>query len=85
MSKPAAETCIGCLLWESGRADLHESVQAHIAKIPPSDRTPAEKYDARLDACRACAHLIGGTCMKCGCYPELRAAFRSQHCPAKKW
>lgn len=85
MSESAAQTCIGCLLWESGRGDILESVQAHIAKIPPSDRTAQADYDARLAVCRACGHLIGGTCMKCGCYPEMRAAFRTQRCPVRSW
>ena len=85
MSNPASETCIGCLLWESGRADILGSVQTHIEKIPPQQRTEQTAYENRLAACRACAHLIGGTCMKCGCYPELRAAFKTQRCPDKKW
>lgn len=85
MSESAAETCIGCLLWESGRVDIYESVQTHIGKIPLKDRAEDAEYEKRLSCCRACSHLIGGTCMKCGCYPELRAAFRTQRCPAKKW
>lgn len=24
-------------------------------------------------------------CLKCGCYPEFRAAFAANGCPAKKW
>ncbi|MBQ7542051.1 MAG: hypothetical protein IJT44_07160 [Clostridia bacterium] len=80
-----AEACIGCLLWESGRADLLESVRVHIEKIPAAERTAQALYDDRLAVCRACCHLIGGTCLKCGCYPEFRAAFRTQRCPVKKW
>lgn len=77
--------CRQCLLWESGRGDVLQSVRAHIEKIPAAARAPQDVYDARLAVCRACGHLAGGTCLKCGCYPEFRAAFGTQRCPVKKW
>ena len=77
--------CRRCLLFESGRADVLESVREHIAKLPPRDRCGEAEYERRLALCRACEHLADGTCLKCGCYPEFRAAFRTQRCPAGRW
>ena len=77
--------CRRCLLLESGREDVLASIHEHIARLPERDRAAQEVYRQRLDACKACEHLIGGTCFKCGCYPEFRAAFRTQKCPIRLW
>ena len=77
--------CRRCLLFESGRVDVLQSIREHIERLPARDRAAQEVYESRLAECRACDHLAGGTCLKCGCYPEFRAAFRTQKCPAKKW
>lgn len=77
--------CRRCLLRESGREETLADIRARIARLSPAERAPQALYDARLAACSACAQLIGGVCMKCGCYPEFRAAFRRQTCPARQW
>lgn len=79
--------CKRCLLLESGEADVYKSVSECIAKISPEEKTDSDTYRNRLDICSACDHLISGTCLKCGCYPELRAAFRRNRCPlsSKIW
>ncbi len=77
--------CRRCLLFESGREDVLASIHEHIARLPARDRAAQEEYQRRLNVCKACEHLAGGTCLKCGCYPEFRAAFRTQKCPVKLW
>lgn len=79
--------CVRCLLEEAGRQDLSEAVRAAAAKIPPDKRTADSEYARRLEICRDCEHLSGGTCLKCGCYCEFRAARKDSHCPlkSKKW
>lgn len=77
--------CRRCLLRESGREDTLESIKEHIKKISPSEKTEETKYASRLDICKSCEHLLSGCCMKCGCYPEFRAAFAKQKCPVSKW
>ena len=42
-------------------------------------------YARRLEACRACDQLNSGTCMGCGCLVELKAAYKNEKCPYKKW
>ena len=79
--------CVRCLLEEAGRQDLSESVRAAVAKIPSDKRIADSEYTRRLEICRGCEFLNGGTCLKCGCYSELRAARKDSHCPlkTKKW
>ena len=79
--------CTRCLLEEAGRQDLQEAVNAAVAKIPHNKRTDDAEYSRRLEICRVCEFLMGGTCLKCGCYVELRAARSDSHCPVKnkKW
>ena len=77
--------CRRCLLEESGRADVLSSIHEHIEKIPPRGKTEPAEYARRLAICGVCEHLADGTCLKCGCYPEFRAAFRTQKCPVGSW
>lgn len=77
--------CRRCLLRESGREDTLADIHARIARLSPTERAPQALYDARLAVCCGCAHLIGGVCVKCGCYPEFRAAFLRQRCPMRLW
>ena len=44
-----------------------------------------EVYENRLKICKECDDLVAGTCLKCGCYVELRAAVTRNKCPAKMW
>ena len=77
--------CRRCLLLESGRGDTLAEIQKRIEALPAAERTPRVQYEARLAVCAACEALVGGTCLKCGCYPEFRAAFRRQGCPIRRW
>ncbi len=77
--------CRRCLLFESGRGDVLENVRAHIEKIPSADKASPETYAKRLAFCASCEALADGTCLQCGCYPEFRAAFRTQRCPKNRW
>jgi len=79
--------CTRCLLEEAGKQDVYASIQRCIEKIPASQRTESAEYDRRLKLCRECEHISEGTCLKCGCYAELRAAKTDAHCPLKsrKW
>lgn len=78
--------CLRCFLEESGEADVLSDIRTRIARIPPAQKADETLYRRRLDCCAACDYLIGGVCMKCGCYPEFRAAFKKNRCPdpAKK-
>ncbi len=76
--------CKKCLLYEAAEKDVYESVQAAIGKIKENEKASKEEYLSRLEKCKNCEHLISGVCMKCGCYVELRAAFKKQNCPNAK-
>ena len=77
--------CKRCFLLESGCEDILKTIKEKIDKLPTDEKCSAEEYGIRLDICRSCDFLSGGVCLKCGCYPEFRAAFKKQKCPYKKW
>lgn len=76
--------CLRCLLQEADEAQLYEIIQQRIAALPPSQKADPGEYARRLSLCGGCDELISGTCRKCGCYVELRAAKRSASCPHEK-
>ena len=82
------QECKRCLLLESSREDIFAAIKEHLSRIPEESKADKELYERRLELCRGCDNLVSGTCIKCGCYVELRAAFANQRCPdvrAKKW
>ncbi len=82
------EKCRRCLLLESSKEDVYKAINEHIEKIPRDERSSDELYAKRLEICKRCDNLISGTCIKCGCYVEFRAAFANQKCPdakSRKW
>ncbi len=83
----AKKPCVRCLLEAAGKTDIADSVKAAISRMPDFRKADDETYRKRLDICRECEYLSDGTCLKCGCYVELRAAARDGYCPdvRKKW
>ncbi len=71
-----------CLLMASGQEDMARLVAEYIATLPEESRVSDESYRARLALCERCEALHSGTCARCGCYVEARAAKRSLSCPA---
>ncbi len=77
--------CRRCFLLKSGKQDILADIQSRIERITPDQKTDSNEYHLRLVACGECEYLIDGVCLKCGCYPEFRAAFNKNRCPNKKW
>lgn len=79
--------CRRCLSADIGDKELAQAIAERIATIPDGQRAGSDEYKRRLDICRACDSLNHGTCAKCGCYAEIRAARKNAYCPAaqKKW
>ena len=77
--------CRRCLLKEAFPADYEKYVLSLLSRIPASARTGEGDYEARLSRCKACDQLANGTCMGCGCLVELKAAYKKETCPWKKW
>ena len=46
-----------------------------------------EEYQNRLAKCKECDNLLSGMCRICGCFVEMRAVMKKNHCPAveKRW
>ncbi len=70
-----------CLLKDSGQQDMARLVADYISTLPEETRVPREVYQHRLAQCQQCQALHSGTCARCGCYVEARAAKRSLACP----
>lgn len=62
--------------------ELYERVRRTVAAIPDGHRCEEELYQRRLACCRECDRLLSGVCGVCGCFVEVRAAKRGEHCPA---
>ena len=70
-----------CLLAQSGQADLARTVAEYIASLPEDLLAPTGVREERLAVCLQCPWLADGTCARCGCYTEARAAKAGQRCP----
>ena len=77
--------CLRCLLRDCGMGDTFKTITEHIKKLSDKDKADDREYKSRVSICAECEFLSDGTCLKCGCYPEFRAAFKKQKCPCKKW
>ncbi len=77
--------CRKCLLQEAFPADYEKYVASLLSRISARDKTDEPIYEDRLNTCRGCSQLNNGTCMGCGCLVELRAAYRKETCPFRKW
>lgn len=81
-------SCKKCLLLEAGEKVTYEQITKHIQTIDSSDKADEKTIKLRLEKCRKCDFLISGMCRKCGCYVEIRAVLKEQHCPDfdnRKW
>lgn len=79
--------CRRCLLTQAGERELAELIRERIELLPPEQRADEQLYKSRLEICSACDSLNRGTCVRCGCYVELRAARAGDRCPHEehKW
>ena len=82
-----AAECRRCLLKDLTKDEYFHSIYDYIQSIQGSERTPEEEYQRRLRVCQACDFLVNGMCRHCGCFVEVRAVKRGQHCPdpTPKW
>ena len=73
--------CRKCLLREMDEAEYFAKLHDYIERIPAAEKASPEEYGRRLAICKECDHLQDGTCARCGCYVELRAAVKRNRCP----
>ena len=81
MSRPF---CKRCFFEELDPNGLYKEISDMIEALPKDKRTSEDEYRRRLDICGGCPSLGEGTCGKCGCFVELRAAKADMHCPHEK-
>ena len=86
MENEKTSGCKRCLLHEmAGKNDVIAQVEKTKELLSDDERTTDKEYSKRLKLCKECDKLIDATCLKCGCYVEIRALSKNAHCPAKKW
>lgn len=76
--------CKKCLFGDFDADGIYASITELIELMPPEKKADEALYLRRLGICKACGELGEGTCGKCGCYVELRAAKKDMHCPHEK-
>ena len=80
--------CRRCLLRDLMTPEQYAATVTRVRDaLNPRLLVTDEEYARRLALCEACAHIQGGTCMRCGCLVEVRALRKDQHCPppVKSW
>ena len=77
--------CVKCLLQEYDEEKYRQLIAKEVEWMDAEMKVSDEEYARRLDICRECEKLSAGTCLKCGCYVELRAAKASGTCPYELW
>ena len=87
MEKEDWRLCKKCLVRDFDSGELFRTLQDYIARMDEDIKTPEEEYEKRLTICTECESLRNGMCGICGCYVEMRAAVRTNYCPAVhgKW
>ncbi len=72
--------CKKCLLREAGEAVTYDEIIGYINTLDADTLTDDAAYNYRLSICKECDNLISGTCLKCGCYVEIRARLKASAC-----
>ncbi len=86
MEKETTGGCKRCLLFEmADKDDVIALVEKTRQLLSDDERSSDDEYKMRLALCKKCDKLIDATCLKCGCYVEIRALSKGAHCPGKKW
>ena len=73
-----------CLLAEAGEKELAQSIAEYVNTLDEDIRADEELYRERLRICGGCGRLLNGTCLKRGCYVEMRAAVITNRCPSEE-
>ena len=83
----AERICKRCLLKDLDSETYFRTIYEYIGNMPPEQKVDTVLYEQRLQICRTCDHLINGMCDLCGCFVEVRAAKKVQHCAESynKW
>lgn len=72
-----------CLLRQAGEIELAQNINEYISTLNEEIKADEDLYRQRLALCESCVHLSNGTCTKCGCYVEMRAAVKTNRCPSE--
>ena len=73
--------CRRCLAKDMPDASYFDNMYEYIRQLDPEIKAEDSLYEESLAFCKECDHLLNGMCRICGCFVEMRAAIRKNHCP----
>lgn len=74
--------CKRCLAKEMPDISYFQNMYDYINHMDPDIKATNALYEERLAHCKQCDSLLNGMCRICGCFVEMRAAAKTNHCPA---
>ena|GEM_PF-16268 len=79
--------CKKCLIKDTPQKEYFQNMYDYIDRLDTDIKVADTIYTERLNACKTCPYLQCGMCKICGCFVEVRAAIKSNDCPAieKYW
>ncbi len=81
----ADNRCKLCDILGSIPEDVAPYAQRLYDLMPQGERADESLMKSRLDICNSCEKRQNSTCLKCGCYIQVRVLGRENRCPAKRW
>lgn len=84
MDRISRPFCKKCFFQDIDPKGIYSEIKDMINALPEEKRTDEDEYRRRLEICGTCKYLGEGTCGKCGCFVELRAAKKHMSCPHEK-
>ena len=73
--------CRRCLAKDMPDTSYFDNMYEYIRQLDPEIKAEDPLYEERLSFCKECDYLLNGMCRICGCFVEMRAAIRKNHCP----
>lgn len=73
--------CVRCLIRQSADGAAYDLINKYLSNLDSEFKVGEREYKRRLAKCEECDSLLSGTCLKCGCYAQVRAALKDSSCP----
>ncbi len=74
-----------CDILEGIPEDVAPYTEQLYKSMKDNEKAGIELIRSRLDICAGCDNKLVSTCLKCGCYVQMRVLSRQSKCPVKKW
>jgi hypothetical protein len=65
--------------------DVAPYAEKLYSMMPADEKADEALMKKRLEVCSSCDKKQDSTCLKCGCYIQVRVLSVNSRCPTKKW